>query len=78
MSMINNLNKGIVSETARVDYVKLYEELNGFYEKSWHRWMATLKNEYFSTPWRFASTVAAIILLLLTFIQTTTSLFKKG
>ena len=78
MSMINNLNKGIVSETARVDYIKLYEELNGFYEKSWHRWMATLKNEYFSTPWRFASTVAAIILLLLTFIQTTTSLFKKG
>ncbi|XP_050258536.1 UPF0481 protein At3g47200-like isoform X6 [Quercus robur] len=74
MSMINNLNKGIVSETVRVDYRNLYEELNRFYEKSWHRWEATLKSEYFSTPWRFASTVAAIVLLLLTFMQTASSM----
>ncbi|XP_030937333.1 UPF0481 protein At3g47200-like isoform X3 [Quercus lobata] len=74
MSMINNLNKGIVSETVRDDYRNLYGELNRFYEKSWHRWEATLKSEYFSTPWRFASTVAAIVLLLLTFMQTASSM----
>uniref|UniRef100_A0A7N2MV25 Uncharacterized protein n=1 Tax=Quercus lobata TaxID=97700 RepID=A0A7N2MV25_QUELO len=74
MSMINNLNKGIVSETVRDDYRNLYEELNRFYEKSWHRWEKTLKSEYFSTPWRFASTVAAIVLLLLAFMQTASSM----
>ena len=68
--MINNLNKGIVWATLRDDYINLCNELNSFYENPWHRRKATLKREYFSTPWRTASTVAAIILLFLTFIQT--------
>ena len=75
-SMINNLNKGIVRETMRDDYIDLYYKLNKFYAYPWHSWKATLKHEYFSTPWRIASTVAAIILLVLTFIQTACSLIK--
>lgn len=76
MSMINNLNKGIVWKTTRDDYSYHYDELNTFYEITWHKWKATLKHEYFSTPWRIASTVAAIILLVLTFIQTVCSIIK--
>ncbi|KAL4632329.1 hypothetical protein ACB092_04G042600 [Castanea dentata] len=68
--MINNLNKGIVLPTVSDDYINLYKELNKFYENPWHRMKATLKREYLSTPWRTASTFAAIILLFLTFIQT--------
>ena len=75
-SMINNLNKGIEWIAVRNDYIHLYSELNGFYENPWHKRQATLKREYFSTPWRGASTVAAIVLLVLTFIQTACSLFK--
>ena len=75
-SMFNNLNKGIVRETVRVDYNNLCKKLNSFYENPWHSWKATLKREYLSTPWRIASTVAAIILLALTFIQTAYSIFK--
>nr|XP_023881610.1 putative UPF0481 protein At3g02645 [Quercus suber]POE74070.1 upf0481 protein [Quercus suber] len=68
--MINNLNKGIGWATMRDDYINLCKDLNSFYENPWHQRKATLKREYFSTPWRTASTFAAIILLFLTFIQT--------
>ena len=68
--MFNNINKEILCATVRDDYINLSEELNSFYENPWHERKATLKREYFSTPWRTASTVAAIILLFLTFIQT--------
>ncbi|KAK4566671.1 hypothetical protein RGQ29_002796 [Quercus rubra] len=76
MSMINNLNNGITCGTPREDYIDLYNKLNSFYENPWHKWKATLKSQYFSTPWRAASTVAAIILLVLTFIQTVCSIIK--
>ena len=69
-SMINNLNKSVISIGVRDDYIDLCKKLNGFYENPWHKWKATLKSDYFSSPWRTASTVAAIILLVLTFIQT--------
>ncbi|KAM3750297.1 hypothetical protein ACB098_04G026500 [Castanea mollissima] len=75
-SMINDLNKGITWMMQRQDYINLYANLNRFCEKRWNRWKATLKREYFSTPWRIASTVAAIILLVLTFIQTVYSIKK--
>ncbi|KAK4566669.1 hypothetical protein RGQ29_002794 [Quercus rubra] len=63
-SMINDLNKGIISVTKRDDYVDLCNKLN------------RLLHQYFSTPWRAASTVAAIILLVLTFIQTVCSIIQ--
>ena len=77
MSLINNLNKGIVWQRTRDDYNVLYKELNSFYAVPWHNWKATLNREYFSTPWRTASTVAAIMLLVLTFIQTVCSIIKE-
>ena len=72
--MINNLNKGIVLVTMRDDYINLCIELNNFYENPRHKRNAILKYEYFSTHWRTASTVTAIILLVLTFIQTICSI----
>ena len=75
-SMINRLNNGITWVTKRDDYIDLCKKLNSFYEKPWHSWKATLRRQYFSTPWRAASTVAAIILLVLTFIQTACSIIQ--
>ena len=70
------LNNNLVWGLMNPDYVKTCEDLNAFYKKSWHRWKATLRDQYFSTPWRTASTIAAIILLVLTFIQTVCSIIK--
>ena len=71
---INSLNTSILWDYMNHKYSKICEDLNLFYEKPWHRWRATLWRQYFSTPWRATSTSAAIILLVLTAIQTVCSL----
>ncbi|KAL4596970.1 hypothetical protein ACB092_12G201800 [Castanea dentata] len=73
-SIVNNLNKNISWDYMNPNYSKICEDLNAFYKTRWHQWKATLWRQYFSTPWRAASTSAAIILLLLTAIQTVCSL----
>ena len=74
--MINNLNRGIYRSNMNSNLCHLCEELNAFYEKPWHRWKALLRRQYFGTPWRAASTIAAIILLGLTLIQTVCSIIQ--
>ncbi|KAM7490198.1 hypothetical protein LguiA_033119 [Lonicera macranthoides] len=49
-------------------------ELNAYCKDPRHKWKATLKHDYFNSPWRTASTSAAIVLLALTFIQTVCSI----
>ena len=75
-SLVNNLNKEIAWNSSSADYYKLCEELNAYYGEPWHRWKATLRRQYFSTPWRIASTIAAVILLVLTLIQTICSIIQ--
>ena len=75
-SMINKLNRGIYRSNMDPNLCGLCEELNEFYEKTWHRWKALLRHQYFSTPWRAASTIAAITLLVLTLIQTVCSIIQ--
>ncbi|KAK7859408.1 putative upf0481 protein [Quercus suber] len=70
----NNLNTNILWGYMNLEYSKICEDLNAFYKKRWHKWKATLWRQYFSTPWRAASTSAAIIFLVLTAIQTVCSL----
>jgi hypothetical protein len=75
-SMINNLNRGINWHNMNSEFCQLSEDLNKHYERTCNRWRAMLRQQYFSTPWRSASTVAAIILLVLTLIQTVFSILK--
>ncbi|KAM4126184.1 hypothetical protein ACB094_01G369000 [Castanea mollissima] len=75
-SMVNNLNSEIVSINFSSDYWLLSKALNEFYEKPWHSWKATLRREYFSTPWRTTSTMAAVIFLVLTIGQTVCSIIQ--
>uniref|UniRef100_A0A2N9GPX6 Uncharacterized protein n=1 Tax=Fagus sylvatica TaxID=28930 RepID=A0A2N9GPX6_FAGSY len=74
--MVNRLNNEIVWTNLSSNYCFLSEDLNEFYENRWQNWKATLKRDYFSTPWRTASTIAAVILLVLTFIQTVCSIIQ--
>ncbi|KAM4126191.1 hypothetical protein ACB094_01G369500 [Castanea mollissima] len=73
ISMINNLSKGILRRT---DYDDLCKDLNNFYENRWHNWQATLRRQYFSTPWRTTSTIVAFVLLVLTCIQAASSIIQ--
>jgi hypothetical protein len=68
-TLVNNLSTEIFLLVLSDDYFLLCKELNSFYDDRWHRWKATLRRDYLSNPWRTASTIAAIILLVLTLIQ---------
>ena len=48
----------------------IYVELSEYLASPWNSWRATLRHDYFCSLWRGASTIAAVILLLLTLLQT--------
>ncbi|KAF5463289.1 hypothetical protein F2P56_019212 [Juglans regia] len=66
---INNLEKNILYCSWKCAYRGLFRDLNAFYRNTKHTWKATLKRDYFGTPWKIASTAAAVTLLLLTLGQ---------
>ncbi|XP_054781392.1 putative UPF0481 protein At3g02645 [Prosopis cineraria] len=70
-SAINNLSPGVIMARRTFYFADLCEKLNQYYTVTWHKWRATLKEEYFSNPWAIISLIAAIMLLMLTFVQTT-------
>ncbi|XP_041020260.1 putative UPF0481 protein At3g02645 [Juglans microcarpa x Juglans regia] len=75
-SFINNLGTNIVYYSQKSAYRGLFRDLNAFYRNTKHTWKATLKRDYFGTPWKIASTVAAVTLLLLTLVQTICSIIQ--
>jgi hypothetical protein len=52
------------------EYKELSREVNRFCRRRLPRWRAVLMGKYFNTPWAGISTLAAIILLIMTFLQT--------
>ncbi|KAM3281352.1 hypothetical protein P3S67_028373 [Capsicum chacoense] len=67
--IFNTIGQGVCPSDRFYDkeeYRKIFQHC----EKPWNKMKASLRNNYFSSPWVGASTVAAIILLILTTIQT--------
>ena len=56
-------------------YQSLCEKVNEYCNHRWPRWRAMLVRNYFNTPWAILSTAAAVILLILTFVQTWYAVF---
>ncbi|CAK9154345.1 unnamed protein product [Ilex paraguariensis] len=73
MILFNNICKEVVFGHD-VYFSSLCQILNAYCRTPWHRWKANLKRDYFHTPWAAVSVVAAVILLMLTFIQTVCSI----
>ena len=69
--MINELCETITDTYTFYD--DICREMNDHYENRWNHRKATLKLVYFPNVWRGTATVAAAILLILTLIQTITS-----
>ncbi|KAI9111204.1 hypothetical protein K1719_017815 [Acacia pycnantha] len=55
------------------DYISLVKELNELCDSPYQRYKAIFKEQYWSTPWRIASFLGGILLLVLTLIQTISS-----
>jgi len=54
----------------------LIKDLNAFCERPWNKWKANLKQNYFNTPWAAISVSGAVILLILTVIQSVCSILQ--
>jgi len=74
--LINNLNSKVSMPDFSPHYFSICNGLNNFYENPLNKYKAIFIHEYFNTPWKKASTIAAIGLLLLTFIQTVSSIIS--
>ncbi|QCD94470.1 hypothetical protein DEO72_LG5g2554 [Vigna unguiculata] len=76
VTTINNLCSNLPTPGLNSHYLSICNSLNEFYENPRNKYKAIFVHEYFNTPWKIASTIAAIVLLLLTFIQTVCSILS--
>lgn len=81
--LFNNLYREVVTESSIFYFDKLCEDLNDYSRDRFHElkascftWRMMLRRDYFSNPWSFMSVLAAIVLLLLTIIQTVCSILQ--
>ncbi|EPS58948.1 hypothetical protein M569_15864 [Genlisea aurea] len=61
-------------------YTEIFQEINRFQDRKLNRYMAILRRDYFNSPWTISSFVAAVVLLVITFLSTiftTMQTFKK-
>ncbi|XP_004301825.1 PREDICTED: UPF0481 protein At3g47200-like [Fragaria vesca subsp. vesca] len=57
-------------------YGRLCAEVNRYHKITWNKWLEKLKRDYLCNPWKIISLVAAFILLVLTLLQTTYTIFQ--
>ncbi|XP_009600725.1 UPF0481 protein At3g47200-like [Nicotiana tomentosiformis] len=69
-SLFNKIGKGVIVSSENFYYKEECRKLVQHYEQPWNLMKASLRRNYFSSPWVGASTVAAVILLILTAMQT--------
>ncbi|XP_072993719.1 UPF0481 protein At3g47200-like [Typha latifolia] len=56
-------------------FAELFRQVNRYCDTKWHSYRATLMCDYFRNPWMTLSLLAALLLLLLTFLQTFFALY---
>ncbi|KAM7465064.1 hypothetical protein LguiB_012626 [Lonicera macranthoides] len=69
-SMLNKLTKSVLWSGTYSHYNGVFEKINVHYGKRKNRWIAKLRRNYLSSPWAIISVLAAISLLVMTFLQT--------
>ncbi|XP_027332179.1 UPF0481 protein At3g47200-like [Abrus precatorius] len=74
--LYNGLWKNIIQVNFNSHYLGICQELNAYCKHPWHRRKATLRRDYCKTPWQTVASAAAIILLVLTIIQTVCSILQ--
>ncbi|KAG5021023.1 hypothetical protein JHK87_016878 [Glycine soja] len=76
-TMINGLMKNIMTPIdISSQYLDVSEKLNAFHENPWRKLKSTLRRDYCRGPWQTAASTAAIILLILSFVQTVCSILQ--
>lgn len=75
-NLVNSLWKNVTHSYFNSHYSKLCEDLNGFCSDPLHILKATLRRDYCSSPWQTAASIAGILLLILSLIQSVCSVLQ--
>ncbi|THG00635.1 UPF0481 protein At3g47200-like [Camellia sinensis] len=75
-AMINKLSNNII--VSDVGYEEVYNKVNEHCRGKWNFWLAILRRKYFNNPWALISFLAAVVLLLLTVLQTILPIHPVG
>ncbi|KAL5790508.1 hypothetical protein ACOSQ2_005396 [Xanthoceras sorbifolium] len=65
----DKVGKDVAFDLGKSYLSQLIKDVNEYYWNDWHVRWASFKHTYFDTPWSFMSALAALILLILTMIQ---------
>ncbi|CAN6835031.1 unnamed protein product [Brassica oleracea] len=74
---VNSLGRDVAFDLENCYLKELFIEVNEYYDSSWNVRIADLKNTYFSSPWSFISALAALILLILSIVQTIFTVYPR-
>ncbi|CAH8387145.1 unnamed protein product [Eruca vesicaria subsp. sativa] len=74
---VNSLGRDVAFDIESCYLKELFIEVNEYYNSSWHVTWASFKHTYFSSPWSFISALAALILLILSIIQTLFTVYPR-
>lgn len=74
--MFNKICNNIDISSRYFTYRKIFNKVNEHCNNRCNSWISDLKKMYFKNPWKIISLSGAIILLILTFIQTVFSILK--
>ncbi|KAL6227138.1 hypothetical protein ACLB2K_001097 [Fragaria x ananassa] len=69
-SFFRSLGKDVTFYTGESHLYELFKDVNKYQRNVWHVTWGEFKFKYFDTPWSFLSALAAVIVLLLTILQT--------
>ncbi|KAL2323289.1 hypothetical protein Fmac_027668 [Flemingia macrophylla] len=75
-NMFNGLLNNITKINGNPHYHTMCGQLNAFHGNPWQKWKRNLRHDYFNTPWKTAATIAAILLLLLSLVQSVCSVLQ--
>ncbi|KAL9386280.1 hypothetical protein Peur_019404 [Populus x canadensis] len=76
VNLFYNLQKQNLVRSRTFLFKGIIKDLNAFCERPWNKWKATLKQNYFNTPWAAVSVSGAVILLILTVVQSVCSILQ--
>ncbi|KAK7393262.1 hypothetical protein VNO78_21812 [Psophocarpus tetragonolobus] len=75
-NLFNGLWKNILQVNFSSHYFEICKNLNDFHRNPCNKLKSTLRRDYCKGPWQTAASIAAIILLLFSFIQTICSILQ--
>ena len=75
-NMFNGLLKNNIHSRFNSHYSEICQDLNALCRNPWHNLKSTLRRDYCKTPWQTAATIAGIVLLILSIIQTVCSVLQ--